>query len=48
MEGFVGERELAGAIDEPLGRYVLSNFAFLATGLAACTVVVAGLMWILS
>lgn len=48
MEGFAGDRELAGAINEPLGRYVLLNFAFLGMGLAAWTAVVAGLIWILS
>ena len=48
MEGFVGERALAGEINEPLGRYVLLNFAFLGTGLAAWTAVVAGLIWMLS
>lgn len=48
MEGFADERELTGAMNEPLGRYVVINFAFLATGLAACTAVVAGLTWILS
>lgn len=47
MEGFVGERELVGANNEPLGRYVLLNFAFLGTGLAAWAAVVAGLIWIL-
>jgi hypothetical protein len=32
----------------PLGRYVLINLAFLGMGLAACTAVVAGLIWMLS
>jgi hypothetical protein len=48
MEGFVGEGERTGAINEPLGRYVLINLAFLGMGLAACTAVVAGLIWMLS
>lgn len=47
MEGF-GERELTGTSNEPLGRYLLTNFAYLGTGLAAWTAVVAGLIWILS
>ncbi len=47
MEGFVGERELADANNEPIVRYVLVNFACLGTGMAAWTAIVAGLMWML-
>jgi hypothetical protein len=47
VEGFLGGRELDGSADEPLVRYLLTNFALLGTGLAAWTVVVAGLMWML-
>lgn len=47
MEGFVCEPELAAQSDEPLGRYLLLNFTFLGTGVAAWTGVVAGLIWLL-
>lgn len=49
LEGFVVDRELAASFpnDEPLGRYVLVNFTFLGMGVAAWSVVVAALIWIL-
>lgn len=47
MEGFVGELEFDRRSDEPLLRYVLVNFALLGAGLAAWTVVLVGLTWML-
>jgi hypothetical protein len=47
LEGFLGPREFDASSDEPLVRYLLTNFALLGTGLAAWTLVVAGLMWML-
>ena len=47
LEGFVGDRELAVANGEPLGRYLLVNFTCLSMGLAAWSGVVATLSWVL-
>lgn len=47
LEGFASEREPNRPGDEPLLHYMLVNFALLGAGLAAWTVVVAGLIWML-
>jgi hypothetical protein len=47
LEGFVGDRELAAPNSEPLGRYLLVNFTFLGMGVAAWSVAVAALIWLL-
>jgi hypothetical protein len=47
LEGFVVDRELAAPNGEPLARYLLVNFTLLSVGVAAWSVVVAVLIWIL-
>jgi hypothetical protein len=48
LEGFLYDPEPDGPDEMPLLRYVLVNFALLGAGLAAWTVSVAGLVWMLS
>jgi hypothetical protein len=48
MEGFVSEWQQDGPKEEPFVRYLLVNVLLLGLGVAAWTVVVAGLVWVLS
>jgi hypothetical protein len=48
MEGFVYDPQPDRPNEVPLLRYVLANIALLGAGLAAWTVVVAGVVWMLS